>query len=222
MPRVAPTPYLKGTNMRQRVSFGIVSLMALTAAIAMLAIWRTQSSSVAVERLSRRVGSLSQDLLDSHARPGADLRPLAPVVDTVYVSPPPLPKLQEAPAVRTEVMPKEAPSAEDQRVYVQTTFSQQSVDPVWSRDATSQAKEIFNSFASGTTSVRSVECRSSLCRVELAQGSPEEAQRVAHELMSHGKLGWQGGISAAVESTNPDGSVNYVLFLARNEIPVLE
>jgi hypothetical protein len=206
----------------KKLGAAVLLLVAGLVGFAGIMLQRVQRSEAAVADLKGTVGALSRQLGDAEARVSIAPAPLAPAaVNARTAVAGPAPVAEKRPDPDANLVP-EPPSAEDQRAFVQANFAMQDVDATWSRTATAEAKRMFDSLAGKDTAVRSVDCRSSLCRVELAQSNEDEARRVAAELMGSGKLGWQGAISAAVEKTNPDGSVAYVLFLARSDMPALD
>jgi hypothetical protein len=116
-----------------------------------------------------------------------------------------------------------APSLDDQKAYLQASFSDQAPDADWSRTATKQLHEMFEPLASNDTSLRSVDCRSTLCRVELTHTTEAEYRSFMTTVMSGAMRDWKGPGGGGMLGTEPNGAVTTVLFLAREgaELPVL-
>jgi hypothetical protein len=119
----------------------------------------------------------------------------------------------------------DGPSHEDQRAYIQTVFTRQTVDAMWSRETTAHLRGWFDDIAGSGAAVRSVDCRASLCRAELFISTTQEAERVVHELLFQDPdRGWRGPMRGEPERIAPNGEISYVVFLAKEgtELPSLE
>jgi hypothetical protein len=109
-----------------------------------------------------------------------------------------------------------APSLEDRRAFLELSFSRQPADVGWSKKATQQVREIFNAVNSRQTSVRSVDCRSTLCRAELEHENEGEAHHVLNQLLyMNPEHSWNGAWEGGKQEVAPDGTTKNILFFAR-------
>ena len=94
------------------------------------------------------------------------------------------PALASRPAAPEEprLEPKAAPertadtAIADRRAQLQAQFAGQPVDTSWATQARQQLRDDLGKFANAEVRVRDVECRSSLCRIELAAANHDAQQ----------------------------------------------
>jgi hypothetical protein len=99
-------------------------------------------------------------------------------------------------------------------------FAGQTVDPEWRKEALAQITavidRVIDTQASGVTTnsaLLDMDCRTNLCRIELAHGDQMAMDRFAEKFSQ--LLGWQTSSYYNV-SRDPDGSLTTVIYLARN------
>ena len=133
----------------------------------------------------------------------------------------------EAPLVpeqRHESLPSEAPgnpapetNREEIVSLLDARFFSEAFDPAWGREAKHRAEQLCSMLSAGARVV-SLECRSSMCRMEMSHPSLESFQGFIRKgLLEEDK--WDGGFMAAIKSDpSQPGSVESVAYLARNGV----
>lgn len=141
-------------------------------------------------------------------------------------TPPPRPSFVASaePNKPTGDRPTHAPDAPELAAQIDGKFAQETVDPGWSAGAERQLKQALESTSSPGTTLASVSCRRSLCRVESLHTSLEAFQQyVASYLADDRPPLWNGAVAALVTEQS-ETRVRAVSFLAKegSEIPVAE
>ncbi|WP_437308509.1 hypothetical protein [Sorangium sp. So ce388] len=164
------------------------------------------ASADAVRRLERRI--------EAAARPNAAPRP-APG--------------QEADAPAQPDEDAENPSPAEPRTVdmgevserLQDTFAQEGTDAQWTARASETARDKLSSVLPERSSLRSVECRSSMCRIETEHDDLAQFQQfVQGAFMDPQKKPWNGGFFALPVSDPDTGKVVVVSYLAREGEPL--
>jgi hypothetical protein len=96
------------------------------------------------------------------------------------------------------------------------SFSQQQLDSQWSHTAEQQLRELVLPLTNKETSLTSVQCRTTLCRV----GFSHVTEAAFQEFMKTIKTcvlgsGWKGQVAGGRVATNQDGKVSSVFYLAK-------
>ena len=114
----------------------------------------------------------------------------------------------------------EAPSMEDERDFVKTKFIAQAVDPSWARAAKSEVTDAFSHFVTRESRIRNVECRTSICAVEVDNDNEAAYRKFATTAFEPGNLKLPNELMV----TRDDNSWRMVVYLAREGIrlPMLE
>ncbi|WP_163867181.1 hypothetical protein [Myxococcus eversor] len=112
-------------------------------------------------------------------------------------------------AAPTEVTPGDVVARLDAR------FFSEGVDPAWSRDAARRVERIGTHLPQGARIV-ALECRSSMCRLEMSHPSQNAFQHFIHAGLVDDAYAWDGPFMAAITGT-PDqaGNVEAVAYLAK-------
>jgi hypothetical protein len=139
---------------------------------------------------------------------------LAPTANTAAESPAPG-KESEATA-RKDEKPRELPVA-DVRDRLEAAFVAERSSSDWTREAQSTAQRKLAAMPSLSSSVRSVECRSSMCRIETVhQDAKSYRQFVETAFLNPETKLWNGGFFATLAGDHQDGSLAVVSYLARD------
>ena len=120
----------------------------------------------------------------------------------------PLPELsREAhPDVGSAQQERTAESAvADRRAQLQAQFAGQSVDASWAMQSRQQLRDDLGKYANADVRVRDIECRSSLCRIELASTNRAATQSVVEDWVRHRT--WTGSGFAVQDG---DATIVYV------------
>ncbi len=94
-------------------------------------------------------------------------------------------------------------------------FFSEGVDPAWSREASQRVERLRTHLPQGAHVV-SLECRSSMCRLEMSHPSQTSFQHFIRAGLIDDAAGWDGPFMAAIKG-GPEqaGGVAAVAFLAR-------
>jgi hypothetical protein len=158
-----------------------------------------------VASLENEVKALKQALAEVAARP--DRRIEVPV----RVEQPGPGVAQQA---ATPPMGKQ-PTTDELRDSVEAKFVSQSVDPTWSKAAQVQAGDGVTRALPLDSRLLSVECRTSMCRVETSHKDMTSYREfVQHTLMSP-DFGWDGPKMATVTKTDSNGGLTTLEYLGR-------
>jgi hypothetical protein len=117
---------------------------------------------------------------------------------------------------------KPATTYADQLAYYHASLQAEHVDANWSRASAIQLRTIFGRVGGGAATIRSVDCRQTICRAELSHDTEQAARDFMDDWMTApARLEWKGPLTGGVESTDPGGTVHSVFYFARegNELP---
>ncbi|NOJ92066.1 hypothetical protein HMI51_03770 [Corallococcus coralloides] len=115
-------------------------------------------------------------------------------------------------AVHPEPTPDEAVARMDAR------FFGEGVDAAWSRDATRRAERLGAVLPRGARIV-SLECRSSMCRLQMSHPSQDAFQKFLREGLIDDADAWEGPFMAALTGApGRPGEVEAVAYLARGGV----
>jgi hypothetical protein len=96
------------------------------------------------------------------------------------------------------------------------SFSQQPSDVEWSGHAEGHVHELFRPLTNKDTSLISVHCRTTLCRVEFLHGTAAEFHNFMETLRTGVVTrGWKGPGVGGIVPTNEGGKVKSVFYLAK-------
>jgi hypothetical protein len=109
----------------------------------------------------------------------------------------------------------EAPTDEERFTYAEGVFDSQTIDPAWSRDSSYKLSTAISTLDSAGVRVNPVQCRSSLCRVEIQAENRGAGERFVRNLIRSAKWGEAGGMVVRSE-TNPTGAYTIHVYLARS------
>jgi hypothetical protein len=126
------------------------------------------------------------------------------------------------PGTQDESLPTEAPSPSPpepspQEVVEQMDgrFYDEKLDPDWSREALPRAEQFSGRLPEGVRVV-SLQCRSSMCRLETSHPNLESFQGFIQQTVMRGEHNWNGPIMAALQGDpKQPGEVKAVVYLAR-------
>ena len=201
-------------------------------ALAVLAMWRLMAAHN--DRAAAEIASLKQmtEKLSSKASSGggAVTRPVTMEFPSTVAALPFGPAEQHPQPA--QAAPPAAPSASaavvfaDIQAHYQASMEAQSTDVNWSREATRNLRGIFDEIIdtakTAATTLKSVECRQSICRAELAHDSEGDARTFMRAWMHDpARQKWKGAFSGGAEPSKGDGAVRSLFFLAREgtELP---
>ncbi|WP_437669358.1 hypothetical protein [Sorangium sp. So ce131] len=186
-----------------------------------------------IARMRDDMGALSRDLDEarSEAASAAAVRRLARRIEAAErTSPAPPPAPEERAAAPTQPGDEpEGPAAAEQRTAtmaevserLQDVFAGEGIDAQWTAAARETARDKLSAALPDSSSLRSLECRSSMCRIETEHADLEQFQRfVQGAFMDPQKKPWNGGFFAMPVSDPSDGKVVVVSYLAREGEPL--
>lgn len=144
--------------------------------------------------------------------------------------PPPRPPITASagpsaePSQLTGDRPPRMPEGAEIAAQIDGKFAQEPVDPGWSSGAERQLRQALESKPSPGTTLASVSCRRSLCRVESLHTSLEAFHNyIDSSYMAEGRLPWNGAVTAMVIEQS-ETRVKAVSFIAKegSEIPATQ
>lgn len=114
--------------------------------------------------------------------------------------------------------PLPEPSPQELVEQMDERFFDERIDPGWSHEATTRAEQLRTTLSEGSRIV-SLDCRSSMCRVEMSHPNLETFQGFIHKSIVGGTLKWDGPLFAALKSDpGQPGEVQAVAYLARKGV----
>ena len=114
----------------------------------------------------------------------------------------------------TEIRVKEEERLQKQGEALEAGFRQQTTDPDWSTKAKGLIQEALASDKVDSKNIIDVECRTSMCRVELANDSNSNAPRIAEFPM---KISEELPNILVNQTNESDGSTTTVLYLSKDD-----
>jgi hypothetical protein len=127
-------------------------------------------------------------------------------------------EVREEASSRSPSAPPPEVRAEEVLEQLDERFFSEPLDPGWSHEARRHAEQFGGTMPKGAR-VLSLECRSSLCRMETTQPNLESFQDFVRQGLLGGKHEWKGPIMAAVKSApNQPGEILTVTYLAREGV----
>ncbi|WP_437512649.1 hypothetical protein [Sorangium sp. So ce1099] len=216
----------------------VLTALAVIGAVTIFVLeWRRQKAQEAeLARVRAEMGELSRDLeearggtasaesvrrlerrLEAAARPDAAPRPASG--EEAEASGQPDDEEGESP---TPAEPRPVDMAAVS-ARIQDVFTQQGTDAQWTARASQTAREKLSSALPDRSSLRTVECRSSMCRIETEHDDMAQMQQFMQEaFMDPQKRPWNGGFFAMPVSDPDTGKVVVVSYLAREdeELPI--
>ncbi|WP_437528981.1 hypothetical protein WME79_46865 [Sorangium sp. So ce726] len=124
----------------------------------------------------------------------------------------------------SEPSPQDAPSHEEQKEFLELSFSAQAPDVSWSRGAAAQVDEMVRPLTDRNTRLVSTDCRATLCRVELTHTTEDAFHAfMTTAIYGGGMRSWKGAGGGGLLRRDPDGTVRTVVYLAKEgaELPIL-
>jgi hypothetical protein len=111
---------------------------------------------------------------------------------------------------------KHVPSFAETMSALDVSFSRQQSDVEWSGHAEAQVHELFRPLTIKDTSLVSVHCRTTLCRVEFLHATAAESHNFMETLRTGVVTrGWKGPGVGGIVATNEGGRVKSVFYLAK-------
>lgn len=108
------------------------------------------------------------------------------------------------------------PEYSEIRGQMEVIFDQEHTDPSWASNADTLARERLRATLPPGSDVRSIDCRTSMCRIETSHRAIDDYQKAMHDaFMEPTKRPWNGGIFSSLVSEQPSYLVA-VTFLARD------
>lgn len=154
------------------------------------------------------------------------IMPISERTSIVPVNPPrPIVELPRNGAPNQEVVEKTRPpnNAEVAEQF-RNAFVRERVDSAWSGGASAQIREALATHLPPGTSIRELECRQTMCSVELKHKSVEDFRNTIRTMLPGGEVPLWGGALNAVITTESDGDVTGAVFIARegHQLPAME
>jgi hypothetical protein len=99
---------------------------------------------------------------------------------------------------------------------VEAGFAAEKVDRAWAAEVRQDLRDRAAALLPSSSSLRDVDCRSSMCRMEMVVADAAAAQRyIASAFASPEHRIWNGSLFVMPRQTNPDGTVGVVMYLGR-------
>jgi len=176
------------------------------------------------------------------ALPKAKAQRAAKETEAVWLAPPPARAPAETPAMRPADTPAEPskPAARDpvqqkpaetpieQFALVHDTleaaFTSQSRDGGWAMEARRTADATLSAGLPPKSALKSIDCRSTLCRIESIHDRYKDAKAFVNQLGTPERRPWNGAFYTGPISQDPrSGAVTFVTYLAREgvELPAI-
>ena len=119
-----------------------------------------------------------------------------------------------------EAEPVRAPTDDERRAYAASVFEAQPFDPVWARQAKRDLGANLDGINAGKSRIASVECKSSLCRVELQHDNEQDEQDFLRQVIR--KHAWQGQGMAVRGDPGAGGEAQVTVYFAAEGVPLPE
>lgn len=105
---------------------------------------------------------------------------------------------------------------EDVPVALESAFLEEGADPIWSREAERTVQEKLKRAIPKAADVRSIECRSSMCRIETFHQNAEDYERFLHDAFKDPETQiWNGNAFSTSSRVDERGGRVIVSYLAR-------
>lgn len=174
-------------------------------------------------RVSTTVGKLERVAVTPRVAPPVErwerpelARAAPPVAAAVQASP--AASEDDAPS-DTARPPATAFDATAMKAHVESLFQAESAESGWASEAQREVHDGISSLLPSTASVRALDCRASLCRLEVAYSSEEEFRQVMSPPGAMGRL-WRGPSMVHLEKDPHRGTVTAVSYLVRPGYPM--
>lgn len=107
---------------------------------------------------------------------------------------------------------------------VEGEFAGQPTDNAWAASTRQALHDRLTSRArSSSSSLRSIECRSSICRVEVVHQDAAASQQFGERAFTDAdERAWNGPVVITPPQANPDGSLVMVMYLGREGTSLLK
>ncbi len=208
-------------------------MKAFACALAVMAVlllafthWKSSQYKSEVEHLRREVRTMSEALQAQAQRATSDAsaaRELAAEVaqwradalrTASAASPrPAMSAPQDDPAESRPEVPSRVIGPEEVTQHIETTFYSEAMDTAWAREVRQGLQEKLASLLSKGSSIGSLECHSSLCRIELRHPDEEQYQQFMQR-MAQGGTFWKGA-SMTYRSEEDGRNIATISYLAR-------
>jgi hypothetical protein len=200
--------------MKSWIGFAALVVFATT-----LFLWQKRANDSAIAELRRKVSQVERE-------PPAPIdRPAAPLI--AYLSAPserpsavePASTVKQAPAP-TASAPQRAVTSEEVRDHYEISFIGENVDAAWSQKARGLASERLKVTLPDSSAVRSIDCRTSMCRIETSHADLDHyRQFVQKSFMEPESSIWN---AATYSSIIDDSSGNLVVvsYVSRDGQPL--
>lgn len=124
-----------------------------------------------------------------------------------------------APAAIERSSPSKAPTMIEQFAPVhdalEVAFGAEAHDGAWAMNAQRTAENALTATLPPQSAIRSVDCRTTLCRIESTHGSYEFARTFVNQLVGQEGRPWNGGFYTGPVAQDPSGAVTFVTYLSR-------
>jgi len=171
---------------------------------------RTASSEVAL--LRREVERLRDEVSDLAEASGVR-RELAELRSQIAA-------MQEGRAAAQQLVPAAAEQAERDRELemqaVETRFQEEAIDAVWSEGASAAVLEALEDPETDALEIRSLDCRSKTCRVEIAEDESSDSAGMLPTFLMRLNEALPRTVASRIELA--DGSASTVLFLSAKSV----
>jgi hypothetical protein len=123
-------------------------------------------------------------------------------------------------ATGSSVPPRAPPSHDEQILNLQTKFDEESIDRSWAKTTESEIVGSIRPKLPASSSIRSAECKNTLCRIEIAHASNEEGEK----FITESALLWTGItlISRKMATDRDEFTTTFFSLKAGEQFPTFE
>jgi hypothetical protein len=203
----------------------LIGVVALLTACVFAYISHERGVGDELARLRRQTTELQTSLDQNAVRTGAGLAAVSKLSDLAVAraqaaAPAPAPDKAERPRPgRDESAPDHAPppSPAEMTAHYQQAFSQESIDRDWSSSARTKFQTGASTLLPKASEIVSLECRTSICRVQVRHHSLEDYRAFTQDAYLKGNTHiWDGQMFTTIIGEAGTDSVMTVAFLARD------
>jgi hypothetical protein len=137
---------------------------------------------------------------------------------TASVTPPPAQKIGPSDQTQQSNNKRGEEEARANQTAVEVAFTSEAIDRSWAPDARGELRQHLAALLPASSSLRDVDCRSSICRVEMVHANAKESGAFVQKAFMGGKdSAWNGPGMVMPVQVNSDGTVAVAVYLGRDD-----